>query len=186
MADLFPYITEEVIEAINKISHSLEEQNFNGAINITSQQFIINEATGQQYAYEIRHNARQQQIQSYARISDIVTELLYQGDVHPVPSTYQLNNNLEWKAQIIRILTDIIESHDYNATQLQKYYQLGRLYQNIPRQYKRKLTALKYDFEKECRTRTIDNHLRITKRTWQIFTKIGLQRLQRNIDITSY
>ena len=116
MADLFPYITEEVIEAINKISRSLEEQNFNGAINITSQQFIINEATGQQYAYEIRHNARQQQIQSYARISDIVTELLYQEDVHPVPSTYQLNNDLEWKAQIIRILTDIIESHDYNAT----------------------------------------------------------------------
>ena len=59
MADLFSYITEEVIESINKISRSLEEQQFDGTINITAQQFIITESNGQQYAYEIRHSARQ-------------------------------------------------------------------------------------------------------------------------------
>lgn len=46
MADLFSYITEEVIESINKISRSLEEQQFDGTINVTAQQFVITESNG--------------------------------------------------------------------------------------------------------------------------------------------
>ena len=46
MADLFSYFTEEVIDSITKISHTLEEQNFDGTIEISSQQFVINETNG--------------------------------------------------------------------------------------------------------------------------------------------
>ena len=93
MADLFSYITEEVIESINKISRSLEGQQFDGTINITAQQFVITEPNGQQYTYEIRHSARQQEIQSHARVSEIITEILYSGDDDPIPPIYQLENN---------------------------------------------------------------------------------------------
>ena len=58
-------------------------------------------------------------------------------------------------------MKDIIEDHNLNATQLQKYYQLGRLYQNVPNKHKRRLTALKYDLEKKCKTRTMDTHINV-------------------------
>ena len=128
MADLFLYLTEEVIESITKISHTLEKQNFDRTIEISSQQFVINETNGQQYAYAIHHNADQQQIWSHARISEIVNEILHDRDIYPVPSIYQLNNNLQWKAQVIQVIKDIIDDHNLNATQLQKYYHLGRLF----------------------------------------------------------
>ena len=99
MADLFSYLTEEVIDSITKISHTLEEQNFDGTIEISSQQFIINETNGQQYAYAIHHNVNQQQIRSHARVDEIITEILHDENIHPVPPLYQLNYNLEWKSE---------------------------------------------------------------------------------------
>lgn len=186
MADLFSYLTEEVIESITRISHTLEEQHFDGTIEISSQQFVINETNGQQYAYAIHHSANQQQIRSYERINEITTEILNDGDIHPVPPVYQLNYNLEWKFQVIRVIKDIIGDNNLNATQLQKYYQLGRLYQNVPNEHRRRLTALKFDLEKKCKTRTMDTHLRIARRTWQIFNKIGLKRLERDINVTPF
>lgn len=119
-------------------------------------------------------------------MSEIITEILYSGDDDPIPPIYQLENNFAWKTQAIRVLKDILKENHFNSTQLQKYYHLGKLFQNIPKEYNRRISALKFQLEKECKTRTMDTHLRIAKRTWQIFNKIGLQRLQREINITPF
>jgi hypothetical protein len=51
MADLFPYITEEVQKAINTIAITMREHNFNGSIAIAPEIYAITEADGQLHYY---------------------------------------------------------------------------------------------------------------------------------------
>ena len=186
MADLFPYITDNVLNAIDAIASTMREQQFGGNIIVTADEYTITELNGQTYSYAINQvdNNNRRQLESQLKIFDIVTELNFNGeDTYPFPLVYQYNKNNSWKSQLQQIIKDIINNKGLEAEQLQKYYHLESLYKNKPASYNRQLRALKYELETSCETRTIDFHLRIAKRVKRIFDKKGFNRLNKNIDL---
>jgi hypothetical protein len=184
MANLFPYITEDVLKAIQLISTIVKEHKFDGIISITSEEYTIFESKGQAYSYTVSHQHENTQ-ESQMKIFDMITEINRTGsDFYPPPLVYQYDQNTTWKSQVLQTLQDIIEHREAEATQLQKYYHLGQLFKNKPAEYHRQLRALKFELGTVCKTRTVQFHLRIAKRTRKIFEKKGLQHLHHNIDIT--
>ena len=186
MADLFPYITEEVQKAINTIAITMREHNFNGSIAIAPEIYAITEADGQLHYYRTNPpSINTQQQQSQIRIFDIVTEINFNGtDIYPLPPVYQYDKTVPWKDQVQQVLQDIIKDKQLEAVQLQKYYHLGQLYNNKPASYHRQMKALKYEWEITCKTRTIGFHLKIASGTRRIFEKKGLNRLYCNIELS--
>ena len=96
MADLFPYITDNVLNAIDTIASTMKEQQFKGSITVTAEEYTITEPNGQTYFYAINQteNNKQQQ-ESQLKIFDIVTELNYSGeDNYLLSLVYQYNRNV--------------------------------------------------------------------------------------------